>query len=144
MWDDQTRKFGKKLCLSIMEGFFLLLHINTKMHKWKIIKLQQSSGKILFLKHFSYFLDLFFKVTPVLKPLIYFTIVIHKKWKKCTTVTSHFMNDKKKKDFFLFFIINFQKENTNTFTLLIILIVKCLQIELHSTNLLIWPPNLPE
>jgi hypothetical protein len=33
-----------------------------------------------------------------------------------------------------FFIINFQKETANTFTLLIILIVK---IELHSTNLLL-------
>ena len=36
-----------------------------------------------------------------------------------------------------FFIINFQKEKANTFTLLIILIVKSLQIELHSTNLLL-------
>ena len=36
-----------------------------------------------------------------------------------------------------FLIINFQKEEANTFTLLIILIVKSLQIELHSTNLLL-------
>ena len=38
-----------------------------------------------------------------------------------------------------FFIINFQKE---TFTLLIILIVKSLQIELDSTNLLQWNLDL--
>ena len=36
-----------------------------------------------------------------------------------------------------FFIINFQNEKANTLTLLIILIVKSLQIELHSTNLLL-------
>ena len=36
-----------------------------------------------------------------------------------------------------FFIINFQKEKANTFTILIILIVKSLQIELHITNLLL-------
>ena len=36
-----------------------------------------------------------------------------------------------------FFISNFQKEKTNTFTLLIILIVKSLHIEIHSTNLLL-------
>ena len=40
-----------------------------------------------------------------------------------------------------FFIINFQKEKENTFTLLIILIVKSLfkdlKIELHNTNLLL-------
>jgi hypothetical protein len=36
-----------------------------------------------------------------------------------------------------FFIINFQKEKANTFTLLIILIVKSFQIELNSTNLLL-------
>ena len=41
---------------------------------------------------------------------------------------------------FFFFIFTFQKEKANTFTLLIILIVKSLQIELHSTNLLLWPP----
>ena len=35
------------------------------------------------------------------------------------------------------FIINFQKEKANTLTFLIILIVKSLQIELHSTNLLL-------
>ena len=40
---------------------------------------------------------------------------------------------------FLFFIINFQKEKANALTLSIILIVKSLQIELHSTNLLLWP-----
>jgi hypothetical protein len=39
-----------------------------------------------------------------------------------------------------FFIINLQKEKENDFTLLIILIVKSLQIELHSTN----DPNLSE
>ena len=36
-----------------------------------------------------------------------------------------------------FFIINFPKEKANTFTLLIILTVKSLQIELLSTNLLL-------
>ena len=36
-----------------------------------------------------------------------------------------------------FFIINFQKEKANTFTLVIILIVKSLQVELHSKNLLL-------
>ena len=41
-----------------------------------------------------------------------------------------------------FFIINFQKEKANT--LLIILIVKSLQIELHSTNFVTMTPNLPE
>ena len=40
--------------------------------------------------------------------------------------------------FFLFII--FQKENGNTFTLLIIFIVKSLQKEQSSTNLLLWPP----
>ena len=39
-----------------------------------------------------------------------------------------------------FFIINFQNEKANTVTLLIILIIRRLQIELHSTNLLLWPP----
>ena len=41
-----------------------------------------------------------------------------------------------------FFHENFQKEKANTFTLLTILIVKSLQIELHSTNLLLMtgPP----
>ncbi len=34
----------------------------------------------------------------------------------------------------------FQKENGNTFTLLIIFIVKSLQKEQNSTNLLLWPP----
>ena len=38
------------------------------------------------------------------------------------------------------FDIIFQKENGNTFTLLIIFIVKCLQKEQNSTNLLLWPP----
>ena len=42
-----------------------------------------------------------------------------------------------------FFIINFQKEKANTFTLLIILIVKSLQIELHSTNLLLYDIQSP-
>ena len=41
---------------------------------------------------------------------------------------------------FFFFIINFQNEKANPYTLIIILIVKSLQIELHSTNLLPWPP----
>ena len=36
-----------------------------------------------------------------------------------------------------FFIINFQKEKENTFTFLIVLTMKSLQIELHSTNLLL-------
>ena len=36
-----------------------------------------------------------------------------------------------------FFIIDLQKERSNTFTLLIILIVKSLQIELYSTSLLL-------
>ena len=34
----------------------------------------------------------------------------------------------------------FQKEKGNTFTLLIICIVKSLQKEQNSTNLLLWPP----
>ena len=38
------------------------------------------------------------------------------------------------------FVIIFQKENGNTFTLLIIFIVKSLQKEQNSTNLLLWPP----
>ena len=51
----------------------------------------------------------------------------------------HFATLCKELDFYeaiFFFIINFQKEKANTLTLLIILIVKSLQIELHSTNLL--------
>ena len=44
----------------------------------------------------------------------------------------------------ILFVINFQKEKENTFTVLIILIVKSLQIELHSTNLLNMTPNLLE
>jgi hypothetical protein len=39
-----------------------------------------------------------------------------------------------------FFVIIFQKENGNTFTLLIIFIVKSLQKEQNSTNLLLGPP----
>jgi hypothetical protein len=37
-------------------------------------------------------------------------------------------------------VIIFQKENGNTFTHLIISIVKSLQKEQNSTNLLLWPP----
>ena len=37
-------------------------------------------------------------------------------------------------------VIIFQKENGNTFTLLIIFKVKSLQKEQNSTNLLLWPP----
>ena len=37
-------------------------------------------------------------------------------------------------------VIIFQKENGNTFTLLIIFILKNLQIEQNSTNLLLRPP----
>ena len=37
-------------------------------------------------------------------------------------------------------VFSFQKENGNTFTLLIIFIVKSLQKEQNSTNLLLWPP----
>ena len=37
-------------------------------------------------------------------------------------------------------VIIFQKENGNTFTLFIIFIVKSLQKEQNSTNLLLWPP----
>ena len=37
-------------------------------------------------------------------------------------------------------VIIFQKENGNTFTLLIIFIVKSLKKEQNSTNLLEWPP----
>ena len=47
----------------------------------------------------------------------------------------HFATLCREVDFYkaiFFFIINFQKEKANTFT---ILIVKSLQIELHSTNL---------
>ena len=36
-------------------------------------------------------------------------------------------------------VIIFQKENGNTFTLFIIFIVKSLQKEQKSTNLLLWP-----
>ena len=44
-----------------------------------------------------------------------------------------------------FFVIIFQKENGNTFTLLIIFLVKSLQKEQNSTNLLhTMTPNLPE
>ena len=46
-----------------------------------------------------------------------------------------FYEVKKKK-----FVIIFQKENGNTFTLFIIFIVKSLQKEQNSTNLLLWPP----
>ena len=38
------------------------------------------------------------------------------------------------------FVIIFRKENGNNFTLLIIFIVKSLQKEQKSTNLLLWPP----
>ena len=37
------------------------------------------------------------------------------------------------------YVIVFQKENETTFTLLIIFIVKSLQKEQNSTNLLLWP-----
>ena len=37
------------------------------------------------------------------------------------------------------FVVIFQKENWNTFTLFIIFIVKSLQKEQNSTNLLLWP-----
>ena len=37
-------------------------------------------------------------------------------------------------------IIIFQKENGNTFTLLIIILVKSIQKEQNSTNHLLWPP----
>ena len=40
----------------------------------------------------------------------------------------------------IFFVIIFQKENGNTSTLLFIFIVKSLQKEQNSTNLLLWPP----
>ena len=46
----------------------------------------------------------------------------------------NFMKYKKK------FVIIFQKENGNTFTLSIIFVVKSLQKEQNSTNLLLWPP----
>jgi hypothetical protein len=52
----------------------------------------------------------------------------------------HFATLCRELDFYVakfFFIINFQKEKANTFTLLIIIIAKSLQIELHSTNLLL-------
>jgi hypothetical protein len=39
-----------------------------------------------------------------------------------------------------FFVIIFQKENGDTFTPLIIFIVKSLQKEQNSTNLPLWPP----
>ena len=39
----------------------------------------------------------------------------------------------------VFIVIIFQKENENTFTLLFIFIVKSLQKEQNSTNLLLWP-----
>ena len=52
---------------------------------------------------------------------------------------SHFATLCQELDFYeaFFFSINFLKEKENTLTLLIILIVKRLQIELHSTNLLL-------
>ena len=59
----------------------------------------------------------------------------------------HFATLCQELDFYedFFFIINFQKEKANTLTLLIIPIVKILQIELRSTNLLhTMIPNLPE
>ena len=46
-----------------------------------------------------------------------------------------FLSSKKRK-----FVIIFQKEKGNTFTLFIIFIVKSLQKEHNSTNLLLWPP----
>ena len=51
----------------------------------------------------------------------------------------HFATLYQELDFYdaIFIIINFQKEKANTFTLLIILIAKSHQIELHSTNLLL-------
>ena len=54
----------------------------------------------------------------------------------------HFATLCQKLDFheaFFVFSINFQKDKGNILTLLIILIMKSLQIELHSTNLLLWP-----
>ena len=42
---------------------------------------------------------------------------------------------------FMKFVVIFQKGNENTFTLLIIFVVKSLQKEQNSTN---PPPNLPE
>ena len=41
-------------------------------------------------------------------------------------------------------VIIFQKENGNIFSLLIIFIMKSLQKEQNSTNLLYKTPNLPE
>ena len=38
------------------------------------------------------------------------------------------------------FVIIFQKENGNTFTLFIIFVVKSLQKKQNSTNLQLWPP----
>ena len=52
----------------------------------------------------------------------------------------HFVTLCQELDFYeadFFFIINFQKEKAVTLTLLIILIVKSLQVELHGTNLLL-------
>ena len=53
----------------------------------------------------------------------------------------HFATLCRELDFYLpkvyFFITNFHKEKANTFTLLIILLLKSLLIELHSTNLLL-------
>ena len=52
----------------------------------------------------------------------------------------HFATLCRELDFYeaiFFFIIHFQKEKGNTFTLLIILIVKILQKEQNSTNLLL-------
>ena len=53
----------------------------------------------------------------------------------------HFAKLCQEVDFYkaFFFIINFQKEKANNFILLIILMVKRLQIEVRSTNLLLWP-----
>jgi hypothetical protein len=56
------------------------------------------------------------------------------------TIGGHFATLCPEFDFYeanFFFMINFQKEKANTFTLLIILMVKSLQIVQHSTNLLL-------
>ena len=85
-------------------------------------------------------------VSSVLCPrLVFSSGVFHKvSIQGVVALGSHFATLCWEVDFYeaiFFFIINFQKEKANTFTLLIILIVKSLQIELNSTHLLLWPPN---
>ena len=70
--------------------------------------------------------NLHLKVELVSKELNHLAAILH-----VYVVSLIFMNKKN---------INFEKEKGNTFTHLIIFIVKSLQKEQNSTNLLLWPP----